>query len=98
MAKPMSVQTNSRPRRNKATVRPIPGDPVNARPCDVKSTPTGRTVIEAAAGPMQAFVETGLNLAHADDFSEGQLLAHDNGVIGERYILGGENLSLQQIL
>ncbi len=73
-----------------------PTAPVGPR--DVKPTPTGRTVIEAAAGRMPAFVDTGLNLAHVDDIAEGHLLAHDNGVIGERYILGGENLSLQQIL
>jgi dihydroflavonol-4-reductase len=73
-----------------------PTAPVGPR--DVKPTPTGRTVIEAAAGRMPAFVDTGLNLAHVDDIADGHLLAHDKGVVGERYILGGENLSLQQIL
>jgi len=73
-----------------------PTAPVGPR--DVKPTPTGRTVIEAAAGRMPAFVDTGLNLAHVDDIAAGHLLAHDKGVVGERYILGGENLSLQQIL
>lgn len=73
-----------------------PTAPVGPR--DVKPTPTGRTVIEAAAGRMPAFVDTGLNLAHVDDIAEGHVLAHDKGVLGERYILGGENLTLQQIL
>jgi dihydroflavonol-4-reductase len=73
-----------------------PTAPVGPR--DVKPTPTGRTVIEAAAGRMPAFVDTGLNLVHVDDVADGHLLAHDKGVLGERYILGGENLTLQQIL
>ncbi len=73
-----------------------PTAPVGPR--DVKPTPTGRTVIEAAAGRMPAFVDTGLNLVHVDDCAEGHLLAHDKGAVGERYILGGENLTLQQIL
>ena len=67
-------------------------------PCDVKPTPTGRTVVEAAAGRMPVFVDTGLNLAHVDDIADGHLLAHDRGKVGERYILGGENLTLLQIL
>ncbi len=73
-----------------------PTAPVGPR--DVKPTPTGRTVIEAAAGRMPAFVDTGLNLVHVDDCAEGHLLAHDKGKVGERYILGGENMTLQQIL
>jgi len=73
-----------------------PTAPVGPR--DVKPTPTGRTVIEAAAGRMPAFVDTGLNLVHVDDIAEGHLLALDKGAVGERYILGGENLTLQQIL
>lgn len=73
-----------------------PTAPVGPR--DVKPTPTGRTVIEAAAGRMPAFVDTGLNLVHVDDVADGHLLAHDKGALGERYILGGENMTLQQIL
>jgi dihydroflavonol-4-reductase len=73
-----------------------PTAPVGPR--DVKPTPTGRTVLEAAAGRMPAFVDTGLNLAHVDDVAKGHLLAHDKGVIGQRYILGGEDMTLQQIL
>ncbi|TAL03516.1 MAG: NAD-dependent epimerase/dehydratase family protein [Rhodospirillaceae bacterium] len=73
-----------------------PTAPVGPR--DVKPTPTGRTVLEAAAGRMPAFVDTGLNLVHVDDVATGHLLAHDKGAVGARYILGGENLTLQQIL
>ena len=73
-----------------------PTAPVGPR--DVKPTPTGRTIVEAAAGRMPAFVDTGLNLVHVDDVAQGHLLAHDKGTLGERYILGGENLTLQQIL
>jgi dihydroflavonol-4-reductase len=73
-----------------------PTAPVGPR--DVKPTPTGRTIVEAAAGRMPAFVDTGLNIVHVDDVARGHLLAHDKGVIGERYILGAENLTLQQIL
>ena len=67
-------------------------------PGDVKPTPTGRMVVEAALGKMPAFVDTGLNVVHVDDVAEGHLLAHDKGVIGERYVLGGDNLTLAQIL
>ena len=73
-----------------------PSAPVGPR--DVKPTPTGRTVIEAAAGRMPAFVDTGLNLVHVDDVARGHVLAHDRGVVGERYVLGGEDLTLEQIL
>lgn len=67
-------------------------------PGDIKPTPTGRMVIEAALGKMPAYLDTGLNVVHVDDVAQGHLLAHDKGVIGERYILGGENLTLAQIL
>lgn len=73
-----------------------PTAPVGPR--DVKPTPTGRTIVEAAAGRMPAFVDTGLNVVHVDDVAHGHLLAHDKGIVGERYILGAENLTLQQIL
>jgi len=73
-----------------------PTAPVGPR--DVKPTPTGRTIVEAAAGRMPAFVDTGLNIVHVDDVAHGHLLAHDKGLIGERYVLGAENLTLQQIL
>jgi len=73
-----------------------PSTPVGPR--DIKPTPTGRMVVEAASGRMPAFVDTGLNLVHVDDVARGHVLAEDRGRIGERYILGGENLTLREIL
>jgi dihydroflavonol-4-reductase len=73
-----------------------PSTPVGPR--DRKPTPTGRLIIEAASGRMPAFVDTGLNLVHVDDVAAGHLLAERQGRIGERYILGGENLTLAAIL
>jgi dihydroflavonol-4-reductase len=67
-------------------------------PNDIKPTPTGRIIIEAAAGRMPAFVDTGLNVVHVDDVAEGHLLALQKGRLGERYILGGENMPLSEIL
>ncbi|WP_347469205.1 hopanoid-associated sugar epimerase [Burkholderia stagnalis] len=73
-----------------------PSTPIGPR--DVKPTPTGRIIVEAALGKMPAFVDTGLNLVHVDDVAHGHFLALEHGRIGERYILGGENLPLQQML
>lgn len=73
-----------------------PSTPVG--PGDIKPTPTGRVVVDAASGRMPAFVDTGLNLVHADDVALGHLLALEKGRIGERYILGSENLTLREIL
>ena len=73
-----------------------PSAPVGPR--DVKPTPTGRMIVEAASGAMPAFVDTGLNLAHVDDIAEGHLLAYERGKIGEGYILAGENMTLAEIL
>jgi dihydroflavonol-4-reductase len=73
-----------------------PSTPVGPR--DIRPTPTGRLIAEAAAGKIPAFVDTGLNVVHVDDVAEGHLLAFDLGAIGERYILGGENLTLREIL
>lgn len=73
-----------------------PSTPIGPR--DVKPTPTGRIVLEAAAGRMPAFVDTGLNMVHVDDVAAGHLLAFERGRIGERYILGGQNASLAEIL
>jgi len=73
-----------------------PSTPIGPR--DVKPTPTGRIIVEAATGKIPAFVDTGLNLVHVDDVANGHFLALERGVIGERYILGGEDLSLQQML
>jgi dihydroflavonol-4-reductase len=67
-------------------------------PGDVKPTPTGRFVVEAASGRMPAYVNTGLNVVHVDDVADGHLLAYEKGAVGESYILGGENRTLQWIL
>ena len=73
-----------------------PSTPIGPR--DVKPTPTGRVIVEAATGRMPAFVDTGLNLVHVDDVANGHLLALDKGKIGENYILGGEDVALQTML
>jgi dihydroflavonol-4-reductase len=73
-----------------------PSTPVG--PGDIKPTPTGRMIVEAARGRMPVYVDTGLNLVHVDDVAAGHLLAAESGQIGRRYILGGENLSLAAIL
>jgi dihydroflavonol-4-reductase len=73
-----------------------PSTPVGPR--DLKPTPTGRMVLDAAAGRMPAYVDTGLNIVHVDDVARGHLLACDHGVVGERYILGGHNMPLGDIL
>ena len=73
-----------------------PSTPIGPR--DVKPTPTGRIIVEAATGRMPAFVDTGLNLVHVDDVAQGHLLALDKGKIGENYILGGEDVALETML
>jgi dihydroflavonol-4-reductase len=73
-----------------------PSTPVG--PGDVKPTPTGQVILDAAAGRMPAYVDTGLNIVHVDDVASGHLLAFQRGRPGERYILGGEDLSLREIL
>lgn len=73
-----------------------PSTPVGPR--DVRPTPTGRIVVETLLGRMPAYVNTGLNVAHTDDIAHGHLLAYRHGKPGERYILGGENMTLLQIL
>ena len=73
-----------------------PSTPIGPR--DVKPTPTGRIVVEAASGRIPAFVDTGLNLVHVDDVARGHVLAMEKGRIGERYILGGQNASLRELL
>jgi dihydroflavonol-4-reductase len=73
-----------------------PSTPVG--PGDIKPTPTGQLVLDAAAGRMPAYVDTGLNIVHVDDVAAGHLLAFERGRAGERYILGGEDMTLQTIL
>jgi dihydroflavonol-4-reductase len=73
-----------------------PTTPIGPR--DIRPTPTGRILLDAARGRIPAFVDTGLNFAHVDDIAEGHLLAFERGLIGERYILGGENVLLRDLL
>ena len=73
-----------------------PSTPIG--PGDVKPTPTGRIVRDALAGRLPAYVDTGLNVVHVDDVAEGHWLAFERGMVGERYILGGFDLSLRDIL
>src|SRR5262249_22901963 len=73
-----------------------PSTPIG--PGDIKPTPTGRIIVEAARGRVPGFVDTGLNVVHVEDVALGHLLAAEAGEIGRRYILGGENLSLAEIL
>jgi len=73
-----------------------PSTPIG--PGDIKPTPTGQMVLDAAAGRMPAYVDTGLNVVHVDDVAAGHLLAFHKGRPGERYILGGEDLTLREIL
>ena len=73
-----------------------PSAPIGPR--DIKPTPTGRVIVQAASGRMPGFVDTGLNLVHVDDIAAGHLAALERGRIGERYILGGENVLLCQML
>jgi dihydroflavonol-4-reductase len=73
-----------------------PSTPIGPR--DVRPTPTGRIIIEAACGRMPAFIDTGLNFVHVDDVAAGHVAALRRGRIGERYILGGENVSLRRLL
>ena len=65
---------------------------------DFKPTPTGRIILDFIGGRMPAFVDTGLNLVDVEDTAEGHLLAAEHGKAGERYILGCDNLTLEQIL
>jgi dihydroflavonol-4-reductase len=73
-----------------------PSTPIGPR--DVKPTPTGRIIVEAGSGRMPAFLDTGLNLVHVDDVADGHLLALDKGEIGQTYVLGGEDVSLKDML
>jgi dihydroflavonol-4-reductase len=73
-----------------------PSTPIGPR--DIKPTPTGRVIVEAARGHIPAYVDTGLNLVHVDDVAQGHLLALTRGKVGERYILGGTDVALAQLL
>ncbi|MGH9648420.1 MAG: NAD-dependent epimerase/dehydratase family protein, partial [Bryobacteraceae bacterium] len=65
---------------------------------DFKPTPTGKIVVDFVRGAIPAYVDTGLNVVDVRDVACGHLAACEHGVSGERYILGSENLTLQQIL
>jgi dihydroflavonol-4-reductase len=82
--------------RGLAAVIVNPSTPIGPR--DVRPTPTGRIIVEAAKGRIPAFVDTGLNLVHVDDVASGHLAALRHGRIGERYILGGQNVLFAQML
>jgi dihydroflavonol-4-reductase len=73
-----------------------PAGPVGPR--DLRPTPTGRMIADAASGKVPAYLDTGMNIVHVDDVAEGHVLALERGRIGERYILGSENLMLRDIL
>ena len=82
--------------RDLAAVIVNPSTPIG--PYDVRPTPTGRIIIEAARGRIPAFIDTGLNLVHVDDVASGHLAALHKGKIGERYILGGQDVLFSQML
>ena len=82
--------------RGLAAVIVNPSTPIG--PGDVRPTPTGRIIIEAAKGRIPAFINTGLNLVHVDDVASGHLAALHHGKIGERYILGGQDVLFSQML
>lgn len=73
-----------------------PSTPIGPR--DIRPTPTGRIIVQAASGRMPGFVDSGLNLVHVDDVAGGHVAALAGGRIGERYILGGENVPLENML
>ncbi len=67
-------------------------------PRDVKPTPTGRMVVEFGRGRMPAYIDTGLNVVHVDDVAAGHLLAAERGAAGERYVLGGDDMRLREMI
>jgi len=73
-----------------------PSAPVGWR--DLRPTPTGRVIVDAARGRLPAYVDTGLNVVHVDDVAAGHVLAYERGAAGRRYVLGGDNLTLAEIL
>jgi len=83
-------------REGKNVVVVNPTTPIGER--DIKPTPTGRIIVDFLNRKFPAYVDTGLNLADAKEVARGHLLAMEKAVPGERYILGGENLTLKQIL
>ncbi|MEQ1354722.1 MAG: hopanoid-associated sugar epimerase [Candidatus Acidiferrum sp.] len=74
----------------------MPTTPVG--PWDWKPTPTGKIIVDFLNGKMPGYVETGLNFVAVEDCAAGHLLVAEKGKIGERYLLGSENLTLKQVL
>jgi len=93
MAEQLAIEA-ARGRQNVVIVNPT--TPIGER--DIKPTPTGRIVVDFLWRKFPAYVDTGLNLVDVVDCAQGHLLAMEKAVPGERYILGGENLTLKQIL
>ena len=73
-----------------------PAAPVGPR--DIKPTPTGKMILDAAMKKIPAYLDTGLNIVHVEDVAKGHLQAFNKGKFGERYILGGENMTFKEIL
>ena len=74
----------------------MPTTPVG--PWDWKPTPTGKIIVDFLNGKMPGYVETGLNFVGVEDCAAGHLLVAERGKIGERYLLGAENLTLKGLL
>src|SRR5579864_6688457 len=74
----------------------MPTTPVG--PGDWKPTPTGKIILDFLNGRMPGYVETGLNFVGVEECAEGHLLVAEKGNVGERYLLGGENMTLKQLL
>jgi len=73
-----------------------PAAPIGPR--DIKPTPTGKMILDASMKKIPAYLDTGLNIVHVNDVAVGHMQAFKKGKLGERYILGGENLSFKKIL
>src|SRR6202011_946988 len=74
----------------------MPTTPVG--PWDWKPTPTGKIILDFLNGKMPGYVETGLNFVGVEECAAGHLLVAEKGKVGERYLLGAENLTLKQVL
>lgn len=72
-----------------------PTAPVGER--DVKPTPTGQIIVDFMRGRMLAYIETGMNLVDVEDVAIGHIRAMERGRVGERYILGNQNLTLKEV-
>ena len=83
-------------RKNLNAIIVNPSTPIG--PGDTKPTPTGKIILDVLKSKMPAYVDTGLNFVHVDDVAEGHFLALKKGKIGEKYILGGENIKFKNFL